>query len=138
MINRFSQRIDEAEFRLREQMRDAVERRRRKLADLERQLRSQDIRLRLSTAHARLADLNRAACRSMERRLSVSHGRLSTVAAHLTQLSPLRILERGYAIVQTTEGTLVKAPADAPPGAELRIRVAQGDIAARSISKDNP
>jgi exodeoxyribonuclease VII large subunit len=130
MINRFSQRIDEAEFRLREQMRNAVERRRRKLADLERQLRSQDIRLRLSTAHARLADLNRAACRFIERRLDAARRRHATETAHLTQLSPLRILERGYAIVQTRDGTLVKSPAIAPIGTGLRVRLAHGELAA--------
>ena len=49
--------------------------------------------------------------------------------AKLEQLSPLRILDRGYAIVQSNTG-LVKSPVDAPPNTEVRIRFATGSIAA--------
>jgi exodeoxyribonuclease VII large subunit len=46
--------------------------------------------------------------------------------AHLTQLSPLKILDRGYAIVQTGAGLILNDPADAPPGTALLIRLARG------------
>ena len=47
-------------------------------------------------------------------RLTRAHGRLNPLIAHLTQLSPLKILDRGYAIVTNEGGGIVKQPADAP------------------------
>ena len=50
----------------------------------------------------------------MHLRLTRAQGRLNPLIAHLTQLSPLKILERGYAIVTNEAGAIVKQPADAP------------------------
>ena len=69
--------------------------------------------------------------RAIEVRLTRAQARLGPVEAQLRQLSPLRVLERGYAIVQTEGGTVVKTPADAPPGTQIRARLAAGEITAR-------
>ena len=45
-------------------------------------------------------------------------------------LSPAATLARGYAIVQTAEGAVVRDPADAESGDLLRLRLAGGDLAA--------
>ena len=60
---------------------------------------------------------------------------LDPLVAHLTQLSPLKILERGYAIVQNEQGKVVKQPGDAPPGSLVDIRLAQGQLKARTTSE---
>ncbi len=69
----------------------------------------------------------------MHLRLTRAHGRLNPLIAHLTQLSPLKILERGYAIVTNESGAIVKQPADAPGDSKVGIRLAQGAIAARVL-----
>ncbi|MFH0786156.1 MAG: exodeoxyribonuclease VII large subunit [Pseudomonadota bacterium] len=47
----------------------------------------------------------------------------------LQALSPWGILDRGYALVQTLpEGRLVKKLQDAPPGQEIRVSIAQGEL----------
>jgi exodeoxyribonuclease VII large subunit len=66
-------------------------------------------------------------------RLSRARGDLAPLAAHLAQLSPLKILDRGYAIVER-DGKIVKSPADAPQGSEIQVRVAQGRFKARVTS----
>jgi exodeoxyribonuclease VII large subunit len=58
---------------------------------------------------------------------------LNPLIAHLTQLSPLKILERGYAIVTNQDGAIVKETADAPAESRVDIRLAQGKIAARVL-----
>jgi len=45
-------------------------------------------------------------------------------------LSPAMTLERGYAVVQTSDGAVVRAADDVPSGAALRIRVADGELPA--------
>lgn len=50
--------------------------------------------------------------------------------ARVRSLSPAATLDRGYAVVQRTDGSVVRAPEDAPAGTPLRIRVAAGELAA--------
>ena len=70
---------------------------------------------------------------------------LASLEAHLKQLSPLAILDRGYALV-TREGEqagvksplvksapLVKSPEDAPPGTNIRVRLAKGELRRRVL-----
>ena len=65
------------------------------------------------------------------RRLSVGRTSLGTAAAALAVLGPQATLERGYAIVRrTSDGTIVRDPADAPPGSKLALRVARGELPA--------
>jgi exodeoxyribonuclease VII large subunit len=52
---------------------------------------------------------------------------MGPLEAHLKQLSPLTILERGYAIVER-EGKIVKTPNDAPVGSEVSVRLARGGL----------
>ncbi len=48
----------------------------------------------------------------------------------LEALSPLAILERGYALVFDGAGELVKDAAEVKAGEEIRARVARGEIRA--------
>jgi exonuclease VII large subunit len=47
-------------------------------------------------------------------------------------LSPLKILERGYAIVEN-DGRIVKTPEDAPKDSEVDIRIARGKLRGRIL-----
>jgi exodeoxyribonuclease VII large subunit len=69
---------------------------------------------------------------SMRLWLSGARGEWSPLDAHLAQLSPLKILERGYAIVEK-EGRIVKTPEDAPADSEVSIRIAQGKLRGRIL-----
>lgn len=53
------------------------------------------------------------------------------VRARVRALSPAATLERGYAVVQDQSGAVVRVADDVPAGALLRVRVAEGELAAR-------
>ena len=53
-------------------------------------------------------------------------GQLDVRAARLRALSPLAVLERGYALVQGAGGAVVRDPAQVSPGDPLDIRVQKG------------
>ncbi len=64
-------------------------------------------------------------------RLRRARSELDAAGAALAVLDPQRTLERGYAIVRrTTDGAIVRSPGEAPPATPLRLRVAEGEIAA--------
>ena len=52
-------------------------------------------------------------------------------AAQLEALSPLRVLERGYAVAQGTDGRVLRRVADLSPAMAFTLRLADGAVAAR-------
>jgi exodeoxyribonuclease VII large subunit len=56
---------------------------------------------------------------------------LSHTRARVTALSPAATLERGYAVLQTGEGHVVRRPGEVTAGDLLRARVAEGELAVR-------
>jgi exodeoxyribonuclease VII large subunit len=56
---------------------------------------------------------------------------LARLAAQLEALSPLRVLERGYALPTAPDGHILKRLAEFIPGAPFSLRVADGSVAAR-------
>jgi exodeoxyribonuclease VII large subunit len=129
-MGRRMQRADELDYQLRDGARLALQRRKRALDAVASRLGRLDVRLRFAEARRRLEQCEAQVRQKM--RLEVNHARsaLTTLEAHLEQLSPLKILERGYAIVEL-DGKLVKSPEDAPLGSDVRVRLARGELAAK-------
>lgn len=63
---------------------------------------------------------------------------LEGVRARLTALSPRATLERGYAIAQLTDGDVLRDPADAPAGTDIRVSLARGRITATTTGTSHP
>jgi exodeoxyribonuclease VII large subunit len=126
-VGRHLQRIDEQEYRMRERIRVAIDGRERSRRALELRLRRFDVRPRLAADRRRMEAAHTAALRTMQARLARRRGRLEQLAAKLSQLSPLLILERGYAIVSNERG-IVKDAAEAPGGSTVHVRLAKGAL----------
>lgn len=77
---------------------------------------------------ARTADRLRG---GVEAALQRDRHRLERLGAQLDALSPLRILERGYAVPLGAGGRVLKRRTEFLPGDAFRLRVADGDVAAR-------
>jgi exodeoxyribonuclease VII large subunit len=85
---------------------------------------------RLERDRARLARTEVLATLA-SRRLATARSGLGSATAALAVLAPQATLERGYAIVRRrADGSIVRAPSDAPAGTGLALRVARGDLAA--------
>jgi exodeoxyribonuclease VII large subunit len=132
-IGRQQQRVDELEYRLRDRVNAGASVSHRRLEALTGRLRNLDLRLRFAAARRRLENAETISLQLMRLRLTRGHGRLDPLIAHLTQLSPLKILERGYAIVTNERGRIVKQPDEAPEGSAIDVRLARGQIAARVV-----
>lgn len=90
---------------------------------------------------SRSEELTRTVARGAElidRAIERAGGEVSDLRSQLRALSPQRTLDRGYAIAQLTDGTIVRAADDAPDGARLRVTVAAGAFGATSTGDDQP
>jgi exodeoxyribonuclease VII large subunit len=131
-INRRYQLLDDKDGRLRDTLRRVVAERRARLRMAEERLRYFDVRPRLERNRNRLQAAEAAALRLVGLALAAERRRLENSVARLEQLSPLRVLDRGYAIVQVRNSGIVKDPALVKPGAALEIRVARGSFEAEA------
>jgi exodeoxyribonuclease VII large subunit len=131
-IGKQMQRVDELDYRLRERWRALIDARRRLLDAAAARLAQLDVRLQFARARQRLETGEATLERRMRLLLSEARGSVAESEAHLRQLSPLKTLERGYAIVQR-DGIVVKSPEDAPIGSELKVRLAAGEIRAEVV-----
>ncbi len=86
-----------------------------------------------SVIEARRSDVDSLVARArrqIAQRLDAAAGDLAHRRARVAALSPAATLERGYAIVQRLDGTVVRSRADVTTGDPLRIRLAEGSVAA--------
>ncbi len=131
-INRQFQVLDDKDGRLREVLRRLLRDGRARVRTLEERLRYQDVRPRLERDRNRLSSSHSGAVRWMQLAMAARRRRLENGVARLEQLSPLRVLDRGYAIVKTKNGGILKDPATVTPGTALDIRLAGGKLEAES------
>ena len=62
------------------------------------------------------------------RQLSQRQQRFATLAASLDALSPLKVLGRGYAMAQTTDGTVLRTSQQVQEGDRIHVRLGQGAL----------
>ncbi|HET7667093.1 MAG TPA: exodeoxyribonuclease VII large subunit [Mycobacterium sp.] len=100
------------------------------------QLRSRPVLAQpLAALTARADEIHRAraaARRDITRLVAAESDRIGHLAARLTTLGPAATLDRGYAVVQTVSGAILRTTADAPAGTRLRVRVSDGAVTAVS------
>jgi exodeoxyribonuclease VII large subunit len=72
--------------------------------------------------------------RSFQGRLAIAQEELQQVTARVRALSPQATLDRGYAVVQLADGSIVRDSAALKDGEKLRIRLAQGETSAMVTS----
>ena len=78
-----------------------------------------------------LQNLRDRSHRSATHALNLAREELVQISARVRSLSPQATLDRGYAVVQLDDGTIVRDPQGLDIGEKLRIRLADGQIAAQ-------
>ncbi len=142
--------LDEATRELEGAISRAVSPRRRALADLDARLGKHDpratlardraalvalegrlsvaMRTTLGTRRRALVDAGQRVAPSARARLAEARGALRTSMASLDAMSPLKVLERGYAIALREDGRALRHVADASGGERLALRLADGTL----------
>ena len=131
-IQRSQQMLDERRFRLEKAERQLLERMPAKLETASAAVRHYDARRRLAAIRQQLEVAGQRIW-PRPRALICSPGRaaLDRRTASLEALSPLAILNRGYALVFDAKGQLVKDASRLALGDEMTARLARGEVRAR-------
>jgi len=130
LIRQRQQKLDDLTYRLERGERQTLERWRRQWETVAAAVRHYDARRVLAGIRAELEAVTTATAAAMRNQLLQNKVRLERMGRALEMLSPLAILERGYALVFDGTGRLVKDAAQVQAGQEISARLARGEIRA--------
>lgn len=122
--------IEQARGRVTRAMRHRVEREQQRLDSLRSRPALAKPYQMIETRATDVAALRDRAARALTHRVHRAEGDLTHTLARLRALSPAATLTRGYAIVQRADGHVVRAASEVSTGDALRIRLAEGELAA--------
>jgi len=130
LVREYRQRADELSLRLADGLRSKIAMLRERFTEARAHIASVDLRARLSAMHQRSersADNLRA---RFERLLAAKKQILEKLVLQIEERGPLRILERGYAIVYDAAGQVIRSFDQVAPGSEVSVRLSRGRIIA--------
>jgi exodeoxyribonuclease VII large subunit len=130
LIRQRQQKMDDLTYRLERGERQLLEQWRRRLETVAAAVRHYDLRRVLAGIRGEMESGAAAMAAAMRNQLLLKKLRLERLGRALEMLSPLAILERGYALVFDGAGKLVKDAGQVKAGEEIRARVARGEIGA--------
>ena len=90
-----------------------------------------EVKARLANARGRLDAATNACDASIEAKVQDGRERLALAAASLDALSPLGVLQRGYAIAQDSSGKLLRDAASVAEGDLVSVRLQKGKLGTR-------
>jgi exodeoxyribonuclease VII large subunit len=130
LIGRRTQRLDDLRHRIEFAANRHLRARASQLAALAARTERQNPTVRLALARRRLEAASQSLNRLMLSSIAARATHLDRAAARLDALSPLAVLNRGYALVYTSEGALLRNAAETHPGQTIRARLARGSLTA--------
>jgi exodeoxyribonuclease VII large subunit len=136
LLRRNRQHTDDIVSQLADALRTRLERLHRRFTVAGTRLTSIDLRARLRTLANRLEQRSSGLGMRIERALSAKRQRIKRLRVQLEERSPLRVLERGYAICYDAAGNVVRVADGVTIGDSIRVQLSRGNLGAHVTEKD--
>ena len=155
-LHRLEQRLDDLGFRMESAMAERLRDSQRSVGDLVAAVLRHDPRRQLSAARESLAALQSRLGHALERSLAIARSRSESTDARLYRaaqvsvagrraayaelrgelaaLSPLAVLNRGYALVQDEQGKIIRSVDRLAPNQQLATRLADGTFTSQILA----
>lgn len=106
---------------------------RERLSNLQqRLLRGSPIR-RIQDSRQAVDQLSARALRAAGQRMKWERSLITSSSERLSALNPVHVLQRGYAILNLPDGSLLKSVAQAPAGQDFQVQLSDGRFSARAL-----
>jgi exodeoxyribonuclease VII large subunit len=135
-FERRSQHLDDLSDRAETSLLRTLRTHNARLAQLETRLRRRHVSLRLSNDRHRFQTLQQRLHTARTQPIQEAHTRLNRAVSQLEALSPLRVLERGYALVYGPDSKLLCNATEAPAGTTVTAQLAKGRLRAKVTSTE--
>jgi exodeoxyribonuclease VII large subunit len=138
LLRRHRQQTDELTSRLGIAQQERLERLRHRFTIAATRIASFDLRARIRTFGLRLVQRSAELGMRMERLLVGKIQMLERLSVQLEERSPLRVLQRGYAICTDAAGNVVNTADQVDIGAEVNVQLARGRLGAEVRRREIP
>lgn len=128
LLREQAQRLDDLEQRMIRAQRQSLRQSAADLALLEQRLRARNPAQTIGQRRRELEGQEQRLQRAIHSKLEGARTRLNHLMQLLDSVSPLATLQRGYAILTTESGTVVRSAAQVADGDTLRARLAEGRL----------
>jgi exodeoxyribonuclease VII large subunit len=128
LLHRQGQRLDDLGFRMENAVTGVVRTRQREVSALAADVLHHEPRQMLARMRERLAVASTRIERSLERTVSRAATRAEGLDARFRSLSPLAVLDRGYALVLDPKGSVIRTTTQLAPGNHVRTRLTDGEF----------
>lgn len=98
---------------------------------------AQSLGSRTRLGHERLQRTADRLAGAIDGQLQRRHHRIGELAAKLDALSPLRVLERGYAVARTQDGRVLKSRDAFTAGLRFKLTVVDGDVQVQAVDGES-
>lgn len=127
-LRRMSQRLDDLGFRLDAAVNGSIRAHQRRVGELAGDVLHHEPRQLLARARERVGVSQTRIERSVERTVRRASARSDALNARLRSLSPLAVLERGYALVLSESGSVVRSASMLAVGERVRTHLSDGEF----------
>jgi exodeoxyribonuclease VII large subunit len=131
MLQRLTQRLDDLNFTIETSVNTLVRQKHREVAELTTRVAHHDPRERLGRARQILNTGMTRLDRLLERILRAGALRLEASDARLQSLSPLAVLDRGYALALDANGAVIRSTEQISVGDTVTTRLSDGEFTSR-------
>jgi exodeoxyribonuclease VII large subunit len=129
-INQRQQKLDDLKFRLERTIRQKIEQQRRRWELASAAIRHYDVRRVLGGIRKELGSQVMALAGVQRKLLTQRRAKVDQLSGELTALSPVAILDRGYALLFDASGTLIKDAEQVSAGDQISAKLARGGLTA--------
>lgn len=129
-LHQNNQRLDELSARVQQAMGRLVSQQQRQQTQLASRLNTVHPERRLAPLQQQQQQLKQRLQLAMSQLLKQQRQHFQSLSQGLHMVSPLQTIDRGYAVVRKTNGTVVRNPTELAAGEAFQVKVAEGDFTA--------
>ncbi|KAF0247428.1 MAG: Exodeoxyribonuclease VII large subunit [bacterium] len=127
-INQQKQKLTNLTHRLEIAFQSQQKKQKEQLTDLSLRLATHELKSNILKSRNQLQKIETQIETSLRKQLQQMTDRFHSLVSTLDALSPLAVLSRGYALVWTSDNSLVKRPTQVAPGDKVRVQLSEGEI----------
>ena len=127
-IKDWQYKIEDFQNELRDSLAEKLKAKEKRLEALTNRLSPVKLAAKLNEKKMRLAVLHQKQISAIKKIIDANDEKLKISMASLDALSPLSVLKRGFSIVETENGEILRDSRDVKNGERVRIRLAKGEI----------
>jgi exodeoxyribonuclease VII large subunit len=130
LVRQYRQRADELAVRLGEALRGKLDLLRERFTEARARIAAYDLRARLAALRLRSSHSASNLQMRIDRFLVAKRQRFERLVLQLEERSPLRVLDRGYAIIYDAAGNVIRSAEQVRAGNEISVRLSRGKLIA--------